>query len=87
MERLNLEKSKELSSLYEITHPFSDIMGSILSNFPYKFEDDSHILRENLYSLGYFIGKWIYLIDALDDLKDDINSNNFNITLFFKHHF
>ena len=74
----NLEKSKKLSSLDEITHPFSDIMGMILSEFPYKFEEDSDILRENLYNLGYFIGKWIYLIDALDDLKDDINTNNFN---------
>ena len=74
----NLEKSKSISSLDEITHPFSDIMGMILSEFPYKFEEDSDILRENLYNLGYFIGKWIYLIDALDDLKDDINTNNFN---------
>ncbi|WP_298127527.1 DUF5685 family protein, partial [uncultured Clostridium sp.] len=68
----NLENSKQISSLDEITHPFSDIMGSILLNFPYKFEDDSEILRKNLYSLGYFIGKWIYLIDALDDLKEDM---------------
>lgn len=73
-----LEKSKNISSLDEITHPFSDIMGKILSEFPYKFEEDSDILRENLYTLGYFIGKWIYLIDALDDLKDDLNTNNFN---------
>ena len=74
----NLENSKQISSLDEITHPFSDIMGSILLNFPYKFEDDSEILRKNLYSLGYFIGKWIYLIDALDDLKEDMDNNNFN---------
>ena len=51
----NLEKSKSISSLDEITHPFSDIMGKILSEFPYKFEEDSYILRENLYNLGYFI--------------------------------
>ena len=53
-------------------------MGCILSNFPYSFEEDSNKLRDDLYSLGYFIGKWIYLIDALDDLKTDMNSNKFN---------
>lgn len=74
----NLEKTKNFSSLDEITHPFSDIMGNILSNFPYEFEEDSDTLRENLYHLGYFIGKWIYLIDALDDLKNDMTTNNFN---------
>lgn len=73
-----LEREKNFSSLDEITHPFSDVMGSILSDYPYEFEDDSNTLRENLYNLGYFIGKWIYLIDALDDLKDNLNTNNFN---------
>ena len=74
----NFEKTKAFSSLDEISHPFGDIMACVLSDFPYKFEEDSKILRDNLYSLGYFIGKWIYLIDALDDLKDDMSTNNFN---------
>ena len=80
----NFEKTKAFSSLDEISHPFGDIMACVLSDFPYKFEEDSKILRDNLYSLGYFIGKWIYLIDALDDLQDDTNTNNFNpyLTLF-----
>ena len=80
----NLEKTKSFSSLDEISHPFSEIMGCVLSNFPYPFEYDNKTLRESLYYLGYFIGKWIYLIDALDDLQDDTNTNNFNpyLTLF-----
>ncbi len=28
--------------------------------------------------LGYLSGKWVYLIDALDDLSDDIKKNRFN---------
>ncbi|NOW59426.1 hypothetical protein DFH83_001406 [Clostridium saccharobutylicum] len=35
-------------------------------------------MRDTLYSLGYSLGKWIYLIDALDDLKSDIEKNKFN---------
>ncbi|MDR1254079.1 MAG: DUF5685 family protein [Oscillospiraceae bacterium] len=27
---------------------------------------------------GYFIGKWVYLLDAVDDLKKDLNSGSFN---------
>ena len=34
--------------------------------------------RYELYDLGYALGKWIYLIDALDDLKEDIEKNKFN---------
>lgn len=31
-----------------------------------------------LENLGYFLGKWIYLIDAADDLEDDLKSGSFN---------
>lgn len=74
----NLENSKDFTSLDEICHFFSNIMGNIISNFPCEFEDESTTLRDNLYWLGYFMGKWIYLIDALDDLFDDMKDNKFN---------
>ena len=28
--------------------------------------------------MGYFIGRWVYLIDALDDLDDDLKKGNYN---------
>ena len=34
---------------------------------------------EYLYSLCYNVGKWVYVIDALDDLKKDVKSNNYNV--------
>lgn len=82
--RLNLrtltefEKNKSFSSIDEICHPFSDIVGNILRSYPNEFINDSESLRNELYNLGYTLGKWIYLIDALDDLKDDIEKKKFN---------
>ena len=64
-----LEVEKKFSSIDEIAHPFSEIVGKILNLYPEKFEGDSEEVRGNLYELGYSLGKWIYLIDALDDLK------------------
>ena len=29
-------------------------------------------------NIGYFLGKWIYLIDAADDLEDDLKKGSFN---------
>ena len=72
------ENNKNFSYLDEIAHPFSDIVGNILKEYPYEFIEDSLDIRNNLYNLGYTLGKWIYLIDALDDLKDDIKNNKFN---------
>ena len=28
--------------------------------------------------LGYMLGRWVYIIDAVDDLADDIKNNSFN---------
>ena len=74
----NLEKNKEFSSIDEISHPFSLIVAKILELYPEEIDDDSDELRYELYDLGYALGKWIYLIDALDDLKEDIEKDKFN---------
>lgn len=34
--------------------------------------------RRQLYWLGYYIGRWIYLIDAVNDLEKDIEKNRYN---------
>lgn len=36
-------------------------------------------IDENLKFLAYNLGKWIYLIDALDDFDSDIKKRNFNV--------
>ena len=73
-----LEQNKSFNSLDEICDPFSRLVGTVLKNYPYELTDDSDNLRNILYTLGYSIGKWIYLIDALDDLKKDMEQNKFN---------
>lgn len=77
-ELYTLEKNNSFNSLDEICHPFSHIVGSILKLYPENISNDSLEKRELLYSFGYSLGKWIYLIDALDDLEDDMKNNKFN---------
>ncbi len=35
-------------------------------------------LKRFFYRIGYCVGKWVYMADALDDLEDDIKHQNFN---------
>ena len=74
----NLENNKNFSSIDEICHPFSDIVANILKKYPKELVNDNDELRNDLYSLGYTLGKWIYLIDAFDDLSKDMEDNKFN---------
>ena len=57
----------------QISHVFADLTGFIIS-FYYKDAP----FKEDLYWLGYNLGKWIYIIDAYDDLEKDIKSDSFN---------
>lgn len=53
--------------------PTAKMLGTILS-VEGKTENDKLILS----NLGYYLGRWIYLMDAVDDYEEDIKNNNFN---------
>lgn len=63
----------EQLSIDELSHVFADLTGFIVS-----FYYNEASFKDNLYWLGYNLGKWIYIIDAYDDLEKDIKSNSFN---------
>ena len=65
-----LEQGGIAKSIDEICHPFAHLTGYLLSVY--------NLNNENLYNLGYNLGKWIYLIDAIDDLEKDMQKNKFN---------
>ena len=49
-----------------------DMLGEL---FCYKEEN---IWNESLRSMGYYLGKFIYLLDAYDDMEKDRKNHNFN---------
>ncbi|MBU3142447.1 DUF5685 family protein [Clostridium sp. CF012] len=69
---MNISIDEQLT-LDELSHVFADLTGFIIS-FYYKDAP----FKEDLYWLGYNLGKWIYIIDAYDDLEKDLKSNSFN---------
>lgn len=67
------EQNSSAEGLDKLSHYFADLTGYILSTY----EKDKGY-NESLYSLGYNLGKWIYIIDAYDDLEKDIKTLKFN---------
>ncbi len=68
-----LEKSEEIISIDELSDPFASLTAFIVS---YYYKDEN--FYNELYDLGYNLGRWIYIIDAFDDLKEDIEKHKFN---------
>jgi hypothetical protein len=65
-----LEKNKE-TSLDKLADPFALLLTDICIAAAGKSDD-------NLENLCYNLGRWIYIIDAYDDLLNDLEANKFN---------
>lgn len=60
-------------SLDACCHPTANV----LSEFFSRLSDDSE-QKEYLSRLGYVMGRWIYILDAADDLEKDLKKGSFN---------
>jgi hypothetical protein len=58
----------------EVAEPFSHIMEEI---FEYEDIPSDEYIKEYR-KIGFHLGKWIYLLDAFDDLEKDIKRKNYN---------
>lgn len=72
--QVQLEQQK-CASMDMAAEPFADMLGKLLAA-GYTGEDES--AARILGWIGYNLGKWIYLIDAFDDLEKDIASGSYN---------
>ncbi len=69
-----LEKSN-CSSIDRVSHPFACILKGIAKElFLDKYTDE---IGEIMYALG----KWVYLMDAVDDIDEDFENKKFNLFL------
>ncbi len=54
-------------------HPSATAMGKLLS---YGFEGEKAAKLERM---GYLVGRWVYLMDAYDDMRDDKKTSSYNV--------
>lgn len=59
-------------SLDEAAHPSANALAKI---FSLGFSGQK---KDALFSIGYMTGRFVYILDAADDLEDDVEKGNFN---------
>jgi len=64
-------ESREVRHIDEAARVFGEIMAEI---FVYK--DD--MWKDDLYKIGFYLGKYIYLLDAYEDLEKDLKEGAYN---------
>lgn len=72
MQEQAIVESEGALSIDRAAHPSSKALSAILS---YGYAGDRKLLLERL---GYLIGRWVYIIDAADDLVKDKKKHNYN---------
>ena len=69
-----LEKSR-CASVDQAADPFARLMEEVIRYGPECTDKNKETI---LRWIGYNMGKWIYTIDAFDDLEEDIRRNSYN---------
>lgn len=72
-EQAQVEQDPE-ASLDACCDPTAKALSVIFSELGGDTKSQCMVLSE----LGYFLGRWIYLMDAADDLKEDLKNGSFN---------
>lgn len=72
MQSQALAEKKDGVCLDEAAHASADALGKVMA---LGFDGER---KNSLYSLGYMIGRYVYILDAADDLEDDLKNGSFN---------
>lgn len=74
MMELQLEAEKSECTVDKAADPTASMLSSLCKSMV----DEEDPRRKTLEVFGYFLGRWIYLMDAADDLEKDIRKKQFN---------
>ncbi len=74
LKQLNVLENNKCDIIDEVADIFGKIMELVFT--PSFLEDNEE--KRIMAWLGYNIGRWIYIIDAFDDIEEDIKKNNYN---------
>lgn len=78
LKELDELENRKCDSVDEAAEPFARLMEEILLTGEGLDNNDGSILKW----IGYNLGKWIYVLDAFDDIEKDIKKNRYNPFIF-----
>lgn len=70
---LSVLEKEECDSIDKVADTFGQLLGNVAS---FGLDKESSVLG---YEIGYHLGKWIYVIDACDDLSRDVKAGSYNV--------
>ena len=73
LDAIALCEKEKCESVYEGATIFGNLLAEVFSSLLQKESD-----RRCMHEIGYHVGRWIYIADALDDIGSDRRSGSYN---------
>lgn len=73
LKKLSICETEKKANIDEPAAAFGEVLSDVMS-----FGIDNKNNHEILKRVGFFLGRWIYIIDAYDDLEKDIKEKSYN---------
>lgn len=77
LNKLSALEKNDCDTVDEAAEPFAELMRELFECGYIKDEAD----KKALGWMGYNLGRWIYILDAFDDLDEDVKEKNYNAIL------
>ena len=83
LDALNQLEKENCPSIDRVAEGFAKVMDAIFRDGSTKlYGPERTDLHETFAKLGYHLGKWIYLIDAADDIEENLETGVYNPLLY-----
>ncbi|MEL7654608.1 MAG: DUF5685 family protein, partial [Bacillota bacterium] len=87
LDELTRLERENCASIDRSAEPFARLMEEVFDYSGWKDEKNREELSPVFRRIGYHLGKWIYLIDAYDDIEENYKKKSFNpLILQFEFH-
>ena len=78
IEKQNKTEQGDNPCIAACAEPTSEMLRQVFASIAGKPEDSESAEARILRQFGYYLGRWVYLIDAADDIGKDLRSASFN---------
>lgn len=78
MDRLVALEAENCTKIDKIAHEFAQLCAELCSSAPGITEQD---IKQVVHYIGYHTARWVYIIDAFNDIEQDRRTGNYNPVL------
>ena len=79
LKALHVLEQQKCADIDAVANEFAHLLGAAFSLAPFGFLDEP--ARKTLWHMGYNLGRWIYIADAVDDIEKDYKKGSYNVFL------